>query len=401
MATCLAHLFPVWERKWFRLFMIALTLIGSALGIAAFFSASPPILTFAQSRTALSLARHAEAGVYAPELLFAAEQSWEQARLAWRRENDKWFIRRDFTSPQHLALLARQQAQAAQARSSAVRDSLQWVAAAGIALLKQSIAERREQFKNLPIAGVPWQRFVTGEMLIRESELAFNRGDYWRAVAKYHEAARRVGGAIDDVTKILQDYLSRVAEWQQWAAETINWSAQENKAAIIVDKMARCCYLYVNGHLQGKYEAEFGPRWLGHKTQKGDGATPEGRYYVTVKKGLGQSPYHKALEINYPNESDRQQFLAAQKNGKLSRSAHIGGSIQIHGHGGKGVNWTAGCVALKNEDMDQIFELTSIGTPVTIVGSLKSLTSHHEGLRQFAGKSVESAAPRGPAQLKE
>jgi hypothetical protein len=371
----LAPLLLFWEHKWFRLCIAGLTLMGTAVAILASFSASPPLLAFEQLRAALSLARHAEARWYAPELLLAAEQSWEQARLAWQRENAKWFFRRDFTSPQELALVALRQAQTAHSRSSVVRDSLRWVAAAGIALVKQSIGERREQFKNLPIGGARWRRFVTGEMLIMESEFAFNRGDYWRAVAKYHEAAPRVGGAIADVTKVLQDYLVRVSEWQEWAAETIRWSEQKSKVAIIVDKMARCCYVYKDGRLQGKYEAEFGPRWLGHKKQKGDGATPEGRYYVTLKKGPGQSQYHKALEINYPNESDRQQFLAAQKNGKLPRTAHIGGLIQIHGHGGKGVNWTAGCVALKDEEMDQIFELTPIGTPVTIVGSLKSLAS--------------------------
>jgi murein L,D-transpeptidase YafK len=91
---------------------------------------------------------------------------------------------------------------------------------------------------------------------------------------------------------------------------------------------------------------------------------------VTKKKERGQSIYHKALEIDYPNERDRQRFRQAQVAGELPQNAHIGGLIEIHGEGGKGVNWTSGCVALTNKNMDAVFKLAKIGTPVTIVGAL-------------------------------
>jgi murein L,D-transpeptidase YafK len=134
--------------------------------------------------------------------------------------------------------------------------------------------------------------------------------------------------------------------------------------------MAHRGRLYIAGRLKAEYAVDLGPRWLGHKKQKGDGATPEGHYRVTKKKGPGQSKYYKALEIDYPNENDRQSFLAAQKKGELPQFAHIGGLIEIHGDGGTGVNWTSGCVALRNEDMDEIFALAPVGTRVTIVGAL-------------------------------
>jgi len=51
----------------------------------------------------------------------------------------------------------------------------------------------------------------------------------------------------------------------------------------------------------------------------------------------------------------------------------IGNLIEIHGDGGKGINWTDGCVALTNSDMDKLYGLVGVGTPVTIVGSLRSL----------------------------
>ena len=60
-------------------------------------------------------------------------------------------------------------------------------------------------------------------------------------------------------------------------------------------------------------------------------------------------------------------------NGALPASANIGGMIEIHGDGGKGVDWTEGCIALKDNEMDTIFRYAVIGTPVTIVGSMQDI----------------------------
>jgi hypothetical protein len=388
----LAKISSVWGRRWFWLSGIGLALVIAAVVVMVVLSAPPPIAVFEQSRFAISHARRAEAARYAPELLQSAERSWEQARLAWRRENTKWFFRRDFASAQNLALVARQQAQMAGARALTVRDSLQWVAAATIALVKQKIDAQKEQFRTLPVEEPQRQGFVAGELLILESELAFNRRDYLQAAVKSQAAASKVGGAVADVTKALQAYLRHIPQWRHWVEETVAWSEQQKATVLVVDKMARRCYVYVDGHQHGEFPIELGPRWLGHKKQKGDGATPEGRYRVTKKKGPGLTKYHKALEIDYPNEMDRQQFLVAQKKRELPARAHIGGLIEIHGHGGKGVNWTAGCVALNNKDMDRVFELAKVGTPVTIVGSLKTLILAEEDTLDLPNRSFNGAA---------
>jgi len=47
--------------------------------------------------------------------------------------------------------------------------------------------------------------------------------------------------------------------------------------------------------------------------------------------------------------------------------------IEIHGHGGKGIDWTEGCIALTNNEMDSLFNIVKVGTPVTIVGSMQNL----------------------------
>ena len=56
--------------------------------------------------------------------------------------------------------------------------------------------------------------------------------------------------------------------------------------------------------------------------------------------------------------------------GSLPSSAKIGGLIEIHGNGGKGIDWTEGCIALTDTEMDIVFKTVKVGTPVTIVGSM-------------------------------
>ncbi len=109
---------------------------------------------------------------------------------------------------------------------------------------------------------------------------------------------------------------------------------------------------------------------------RGDKATPEGIYMVTRKLSGSSTRYHKALLINYPNQSDVREFNERIRNGRLPADASIGDMIEIHGHGGKGGNWTEGCVALKDSDMDILFKYVSAGTPVTIIGSNLTLEEY-------------------------
>ena len=132
--------------------------------------------------------------------------------------------------------------------------------------------------------------------------------------------------------------------------------------------MSHTCDLYVAGRLVDSYHADLGSQWMGSKLHRGDNTTPEGRYAIARKKGPSETKYYKALLLNYPNDDDRRRFALAKKNGELSRGAAIGGLVEIHGHGGRGTDWTQGCVALDNHDMDALYAKVGVGTPVTIVG---------------------------------
>ncbi len=158
--------------------------------------------------------------------------------------------------------------------------------------------------------------------------------------------------------------------WREQAADTIAESRRSGGAAIVVDKLRRRLVLYENGRQRAVFTAELGGNGLERKLHTGDRATPEGRYRVTVKKSGGATKYYLALLIDYPNAADLRRYRAAEAAGTVRRGTGAGSLIEIHGHGGTGRDWTDGCVALSNEDMEALFAKVRVGTPVTIVGTL-------------------------------
>ena len=102
-------------------------------------------------------------------------------------------------------------------------------------------------------------------------------------------------------------------------------------------------------------------------------ATPEGMYKITKKFDGSKTKYYKALLLNYPNDEDLEKFRAEIQHGSLPASAKIGGLIEIHGNGGKGIDWTEGCIAIADNQMDVVFRIAKVGTPVTIIGSMVDL----------------------------
>jgi len=355
-------------------FALAGGILGSSLLLRLLWPATAnPYQAFEEARLALSAAHHAEAKTYTPKLLQMAESRWERAHRSWHFQNQRWRLRRNYQSVIDSVTIATRMARQASTLAVAKRDSLQWLSATGITLVKDKIDSFKAQFNHLPVQAALRKKFLAGELAILESELAFNRRDYFRAVAKYRQAAGDVGSAGEQAGKTLRAYLSHLPKWRRWVEETIAQSKQDKDLAIVVDKMAANVQIYEAGILRAEYPVELGPRWVGHKRHRGDGATPEGRYRVLRKKDTNRTIYHKALEINYPNDADQEAFQSAVARGELPRGTHIGGLIEIHGEGGKGANWTAGCVALRNAHMDAVFKLAKVGTPVTIVGSLKGL----------------------------
>jgi murein L,D-transpeptidase YafK len=128
---------------------------------------------------------------------------------------------------------------------------------------------------------------------------------------------------------------------------------------IVVNKARREMLLLRGESILRTYRIALGRDPVGHKQQEGDGRTPEGRY--TIDRRNPQSKYHLSLRISYPNAGDRVRALEA--------GVEPGGDIMIHGlKDGLPVpgDWTQGCIAVTDQEMDEIWNLVAEGTPIVI-----------------------------------
>lgn len=122
----------------------------------------------------------------------------------------------------------------------------------------------------------------------------------------------------------------------------------------------------------GTYPVVFGSKSLGDKMMEGDRKTPEGTYHIASKRP--HEKWDKMMLIDFPLKSDYDKFNQRKASGLVPKNAKLGGGIAIHGtwpHDDMAVdlfqNWTNGCIALKNEDVDELYDLLPVGTTVTII----------------------------------
>lgn len=160
----------------------------------------------------------------------------------------------------------------------------------------------------------------------------------------------------------------------QLVQDMIAYTQRTGRCAFVARKLEHLLDVYCNGQLAHQFRMDLGSDPVSDKMKQGDGATPEGRYKVSAIKDQGQTDFYQALLINYPNQRDWQEFRAAKQNSLIPKDASIGGEIEIHGYGGRGHDWTRGCMAVRNEEMDVLFAYVKKGmigkeTPVTIVSS--------------------------------
>lgn len=136
---------------------------------------------------------------------------------------------------------------------------------------------------------------------------------------------------------------------------------------ILVEKSARKMYLRQGENTIKEYNIRLGPNPIGHKEQEGDGKTPEGKYTISGRNP--KSAYHLALRVSYPN--------AADKSHAAVKKVSPGGDIMIHGYPNYASNaifdavhnnydWTAGCIAVTDKEIEEIWQLVPNGTLIEI-----------------------------------
>ena len=205
----------------------------------------------------------------------------------------------------------------------------------------------------------------------------------------------RWGGLRDDKTKSAQPLV--------WSAKALSLPAlcrQRGIAArdlrVVIEKqpllwrferpsqtmnLHPAVMVYAGQRLVKAYPAALGFDPVGDKQQRDDYRTPEGEFYLCEHKA--NSRFYRALRLSYPNAEDaarglRQGLIDKNTCDRIRRAirrkrvppqnTRLGGDIMIHG-GGVGHNWTWGCVALENKDIQELFDFLQPGTRVTIKGA--------------------------------
>lgn len=144
---------------------------------------------------------------------------------------------------------------------------------------------------------------------------------------------------------------------------------------ILVSKTYNKTFLIANEKVVRVYPAVFGFRHDQEKLFEGDYKTPEGIYFISSKNN--QSSYHKALKISYPNLKDAEYASRQGKNPGFDILLHglpnpsknplkLIKNIYISQAQKYGIHWTQGCVSFSNADIEEVFQLVSVNTPIEI-----------------------------------
>ncbi len=146
------------------------------------------------------------------------------------------------------------------------------------------------------------------------------------------------------------------------AAMARSFSSRANH--VILSKSSRVLSLMAGTQTIAQYRVGLGFSPLGHKMSSGDGRTPEGQYFIDRRNA--RSDFYLSVGISYPNEVD----IARAR----SLGVAPGGDIFIHGEpmragnrAGPGPDWTAGCIAVSNTEIEEIWATVPTGTPITIL----------------------------------
>ena len=311
----------------------------------------------------------ADAEIYAPEDYKQYKSALRNGKdlLAKEKKRFVWF--RDYepirTEFRHILLQGSQALQEIetqkQLKSRSVADQ--------IAFFQKRISTIRGLSSLINEGKVSCRSLTKAELLLSELCLLNQRGQYVEAEKKLKSLPHYTARAIEAISPILNRYAdaTHIRKWRDMVNDTVNLSKERGIHSIVVSKVDKKLILYHKGTPRKTYEIGIGTNGSEDKLYAGDRATPEGKYYITKK--MSRSRYYKALLINYPNDDDRRQYASAKKKGIIPKYAGIGGLIEIHGGGKHGM--TYGCIGMENDQIDELFSMVDVGTPVTIVGTVE------------------------------
>ncbi|HAR35538.1 MAG TPA: hypothetical protein DCR87_01265 [Acidobacteria bacterium] len=309
----------------------------------------------------------AGASFYAPEEYEAYRQALVLARKFYEKEELKIGFFRDYdrVRQEFSRVLAEGE------RIGRIIEEKKASLTGEITTRKNDLVSRYEVLNNLSLElsqrTLSRQQLAQADVLLREVDRLLDQAKYQEARSRLDKVNSLLNQSENVLRRQLDRYMSpgEIARWRQLAERAMEKSRSGNQLVILVSKLERKLTVYKGGQPLKTYEVGLGFNGLSDKLHAGDNATPEGEYKV-IKK-VSPSRFGKALLINYPNEDDLKRFNEAKKKGYITAGSRIGGLIEIHGGGKDGL--TQGCVALDDPEMEELFRMIPVGTPVTIVGT--------------------------------
>jgi murein L,D-transpeptidase YafK len=154
-------------------------------------------------------------------------------------------------------------------------------------------------------------------------------------------------------------------------AEAASAPAAMRADHITIHKNAHTMVLAKGEATLATYAVAIGPGGAGVKHREGDKVTPVGRYHIVSRS---PSVFHIFMRLDYPNADDRARFAALKADGTLPKNATIGGDVGIHGAPAqaewkkihKTVDWTFGCIAVDDDEIEKVAAMVPDGTIVDI-----------------------------------
>jgi len=344
--------------------------MGQAIIFAAAFliflsCEKPPTMLLDNAKLALKRAEDSGALRYAEQDFRAAQEIMRSGWMEMARQNGRLGPFRNYHNADSLLRLSISRSSDVIKRVQETIRSLDSLARGERLQLKNELDTWREALDG-SLENFRAEKYWTeAEFAVRVSERLAANGEYQEAIDAVRKGRGSLRNLENTITEYINDQTRKIQTWRQWVRETLAESQSNGTSAIIIDKSAHKTFLVKGGRVIRTYDCELGYNSAHQKLFAGDGATPEGQYQITKIKY--NSKFYRALLINFPNSLDIRRFRENKSRGIISRYARVGALIEIHGNGGKNEDWTDGCVALSNNDMDHLLQFVAVGTPVTIV----------------------------------
>jgi len=366
--------------KYRVIFIVILLLVLISAGIITYKvkENSPPESLLKEATQWLSTAKCAKAQSYALKEFNMASNYYDSAMLYWNQQNKKIIVSRNYDNVVSNGKQSIEYSKKSISKTNKYISDIKEEINKKFNKLDESISVFDSKFTNYPISKSDKAKYEKYKLILSESKLAFRNKEYKGCISKINSIETDLNEIIEFYNTDIEEYFQDYPKWKKDIEQSISVSKKSKTIVLIIDKYARELTVYKHGNIYKKYNIELGVNWVGDKMHQGDNTTPEGIYKITSKKNNGQTKYYKALLLNYPNEEDKKRFAENKKKGIIGRNAKIGNLIEIHGNGGKGVDWTQGCVALADSEMDDLYQICQVGTMVSIVGSAKKLSDLSE-----------------------